>query len=158
MTLKEDNPASEIYEIPGEPAIVINGVPPVCTSENDKLILCNVESGVDSEINESMGAWFEGREVQKLFCGSFYNGKVTEFDQETGWYRVVYEDGDFEDLEWHELQEVLMPLDVTIPLKTLASKVIKKMQKDGKKSGRSVTKHQVSQRKGLSSGVEKIDV
>ncbi|KAI7736795.1 hypothetical protein M8C21_011230, partial [Ambrosia artemisiifolia] len=162
MTLiKEDNPdspTSGIYEIPGEPALVINGVPPVCTSENDNLILCKVGSDVDSKMSDSFGGWFEGREVQKLFGGGLFNGKVTEFDKETGWYRVVYEDGDFEDLEWHELQEVLIPLDVTIPLKTLASKVIKKRQKDDKKSGRSVTKTKIRQRKGLSSGAEKVDV
>ncbi|KAD5961788.1 hypothetical protein R6Q59_014670 [Mikania micrantha] len=153
-----DSPTSGIFAIPGEPALVINGVPPVCASGHDNLILGEVESNVDSKINESFGVWFEGREVQKLFGGRLFNGKVTEFDKETGWYRVVYEDGDFEDLEWHELQEVLMPLDVTIPLKTLASKVIKKRQKDDKKSGRLVTKSQSRQRKRLSSGVEKTDV
>ncbi|KAI3809402.1 hypothetical protein L1987_25374 [Smallanthus sonchifolius] len=158
MTLDTNNPISEIFEIPGEPALVINGVPPVCTGGNDNLVLCKVEGEVGSKINESMGAWFEGREVQKLFGGLLFNGKVTEFDKETGWYRVVYEDGDFEDLEWHELQEVLMPLDVTIPLKTLASKVIKKRQKEDKKSGRSATKSQIRQRKGLSSRVEKMDL
>uniref|UniRef100_A0A251UBF0 PTM/DIR17-like Tudor domain-containing protein n=2 Tax=Helianthus annuus TaxID=4232 RepID=A0A251UBF0_HELAN len=160
-TLKEDNtdsPTSGIYEIPGEPALVINGVPPVCTSENDNIILCKVENNIDSKMSESFGGWFEGREVQKSFGRKLFNGKVTEFDKETGWYRVVYEDGDFEDLEWHELQEVLIPLDVTIPLKTLASKVIKKKQKDDKKSGRSVTKPKIRQHKRLSSGVEKINV
>ncbi|KAJ0771520.1 hypothetical protein HanPI659440_Chr07g0270031 [Helianthus annuus] len=109
-------------------------------------------------MSESFGGLFEGREVQKTFGRKFFNGKVTEFDKETGWYRVVYEDGDFEDLEWHELQEVLIPLDVTIPLKTLVSKVIKKKQKDDKKSRRSVTKPKIRQHKRLSSGVEKINV
>ncbi|MFS7957111.1 hypothetical protein Hanom_Chr07g00662591 [Helianthus anomalus] len=159
--LKEDNTDSltyGIYEIPGEPALVINGVPPVCTSEKDNIILCKVENNVDSKMSESFGGWFEGREVQKSFGRKLFNGKVTEFDKETGWYRVVYEDGDFEDLEWHELQEVLIPLDVTIPLKTLASKVIKKKQKDDKKSGRSITKPKIRQHKRLSSRVEKINV
>ena len=43
-----------------------------------------------------------GREVLKLFGGQYYAGKVTEFHEEMGWYRVVaYEDGDSEDVEWH---------------------------------------------------------
>lgn len=150
MKLKEDNQDSStfgIYEIPGEPALVINGVPPVCTDDNDSLLVCKVESDVDSKINESLGDWLEGREVEKLFGGRLFKGKVTSFDKESGWYRVVYEDGDFEDLEWHELQEVLLPLDVTIPLKTLASKFIKKRQKHETKSGRSMTKPQIDQHK-----------
>ncbi|KAI3520212.1 hypothetical protein L1887_09489 [Cichorium endivia] len=143
MTVKEDNqdsPMSGIYEIPGEPALVINGVPPVCTSVNGSLIPRGIGSDIDSKTNDSFGDWLEGRKVQKLFGGVYYNGKVTKFDKESGWYRVVYEDGDFEDLEWHELQEVLLPLDITIPLKTLASKVNKKRQKSDKRFGKSVTK------------------
>ncbi|KAI3721532.1 hypothetical protein L2E82_32548 [Cichorium intybus] len=143
MTVKEDkqdSPMSGIYEIPGEPALVINGVPPVCSSVNGSLIPCDIGSDIDSKTNESFGDWLEGRKVQKLFGGIYYNGKVTKFDKESGWYRVVYEDGDFEDLEWHELQEVLQPLDITIPLKTLASKVNKKRQKSDKRFGKSVTK------------------
>ncbi|XP_071709558.1 dirigent protein 17-like [Rutidosis leptorrhynchoides] len=143
-TLKEgssDSLTPGIYEIPGEPALVINGVPPVCTNDNVNPLAFEVESEVDSKITESLGDWLEGREVQKLFeDNKLYNGKVKNFDQETGWYRVVYEDGDFEDLEWHELEPVLLPIDVAIPLKTLASKVIKKKQKLDKKSGKSATK------------------
>nr|GEX55035.1 hypothetical protein [Tanacetum cinerariifolium] len=142
-TQKEDNTDSltpGIYEIPGEPATVINGVPPVC--DNTCLLASEVESDIDLNVNQCLSGWLEGRDVQKLFEGKLYNGKVTTFDEELGWYRVVYEDGDFEDLEWHELQEVLQPLDVTISLKTLASKYIKKMQKHDKKSGKYATKPQ----------------
>lgn len=142
-TQKEDNTVSltpGIYEIPGEPATVINGVPPVC--DNSSLLASEVESDIDLNVNQCLSGWLEGREVQKLFEGNFYNGKVTTFDKESGWYRVVYEDGDFEDLELHELQEVLQPLDVTISLKTLASKYIKKRQKHDKKSGKSAIKPQ----------------
>ena len=35
-----------------------------------------------------------------------------------GWYRWVYEDVDFEDLEWNELEEVLRPLDIIVPLQS----------------------------------------
>ncbi|XP_024987045.1 dirigent protein 17-like [Cynara cardunculus var. scolymus] len=159
--LKEENPDSPmsgIYEIPGEPALVINGVPPLCTGNDGSLFHCDVVSNIDSKLNEPLGDWLDGREVRKVFGGRVYNGKVSKFDKESGWYRVVYEDGDFEDLEWHELREVLLPLDVTIPLKTLASKVIKKSQKHEKKFGRSVTKPKIHQHKELQSGVEKMEV
>ncbi|KAI3748367.1 hypothetical protein L6452_11392 [Arctium lappa] len=160
MTVEEENPDSPmsgIYEIPGEPALVINGVPPVCTSDDGSLFPCEVVGNIDSKLDEFLGDWLDGREVQKLFGGRVYNGKVTKFDKESGWYRVDYEDGDFEDLEWHELQEVLLPLDVTIPLKTLASKVIKMRQKHERKVGRSATKVKIHQHKELQSGVEKME-
>ncbi|XP_021749496.1 dirigent protein 17-like [Chenopodium quinoa] len=125
-----------IYELPGEPAVVINGVPNL-TAEDGNInqgILTTVRlnksaSDVSKPRNTGFGEWLEGRKVQKLFDHKYYLGKVTEFDKETGWYRVVYEDGDFEDLEWHELQEVLQPLDITMPLKSLALKIIHKNQK-----------------------------
>ncbi|XP_059667762.1 dirigent protein 17-like [Cornus florida] len=124
-----------VFELSGEPAVVINGVPPV--SPNDgTLVLCGITSDVESHRNVSFGEWLVGREVRKLFGEQLYNGKVTEFDKESGWYRVVYEDGDFEDLEWHELEEILLPLDITVPLKTLALKIIKKRQRPIHRSGK----------------------
>ncbi|KAJ8533962.1 hypothetical protein K7X08_007286 [Anisodus acutangulus] len=54
--------------------------------------------------------------------------------------KVKYEDGDVEDLEWHELEQVLRPLDITIPLKTLATKIIKRKQRSIQKSGKSGSK------------------
>ena len=35
------------------------------------------------------------------------------------WCSVVYQVGDQEDLERHELEEILLPLDITIPLRKL---------------------------------------
>ncbi|KAK3012956.1 hypothetical protein RJ639_008993 [Escallonia herrerae] len=139
---KEENPESAstgVFELPGEPAVVINGVPPLSPSDE---ALVDRETFKDSESHSTtgFGEWLIGREVRKLFGGQFYNGSVTEFDEETGWYRVVYEDGDFEDLEWHELENVLLPLDITVPLKTLASKVIKKRQKSIQNSRKSVSR------------------
>ena len=43
--------------------------------------------------------------------GRYYSGTVMEFDKQSGWYRVLYEDGDSEDLDWQELEEVLLPLN-----------------------------------------------
>ncbi|XVF08002.1 hypothetical protein REPUB_Repub06bG0187700 [Reevesia pubescens] len=119
-----------VYELPGEPAVVINGVPEV-NPNGDALVLSNVnkEDGDKSQKDKGCGEWLEGREVQKLFGEKYYYGSVIQFDKETGWYKVEYEDGDAEDLDWHELEEVLLPVDITIPLKTVALKVVKKNQK-----------------------------
>uniref|UniRef100_A0A0E0C9Z1 PTM/DIR17-like Tudor domain-containing protein n=1 Tax=Oryza meridionalis TaxID=40149 RepID=A0A0E0C9Z1_9ORYZ len=47
--------------------------------------------------------------------------KVDKYDSESNWYSVVYQDGDQEDLEWKEVEEIMLPLDITTPLKTLIS-------------------------------------
>ncbi|KAJ6406647.1 hypothetical protein OIU84_010205 [Salix udensis] len=122
-----------VFELPGEPAIVINGVPDISPSDGSP-VLPSTCGGITSQSaeffrNSSFGEWLEGREVQKLFGENYFSGTVSLFDKETGWYRVVYEDGDSEELDWKELQEVLLPLDITVPLKSLAQKIIKKSQK-----------------------------
>lgn len=136
-----DSSSTGVFEILGEPAIVINGVPDI--SSNVGLNLSNAASGVESNGAESsasidFGEWWEGREVQKLFGGKYYSGLVTEYDKETGWFRVVYEDGDFEDLDRHELEQVLLPLDVMVPLKALALKTVRKNKKLTLKSAKNV--------------------
>ncbi|KAL0347246.1 UNVERIFIED_CONTAM: Dirigent protein 17 [Sesamum calycinum] len=130
-----ESSSAEVFEIPGEPAIVINGLPPLISRDADTLP-CAVTDSQPQKL-AVFGEWLEGREVRKLFGDRFFSGEVTQFDKEMGWYRVVYEDGDSEDLEWHELMEVLVPLDVNIPLKTLAIKIIKKRQKSAQKPTRS---------------------
>lgn len=123
------------FEISGEPAIVINGVPDV-SSNDGSLVQCEVVSDAASNLETVFGKWMEGREVRKLFGEQYYCGTVTKFDKEAGWYRVVYEDGDFEDLEWHELEQVLVPLDISISLKSLAMKIIRKNQRLIQKPGK----------------------
>ncbi|KAM3339966.1 dirigent protein 17 [Capsicum galapagoense] len=123
-----------VFEIPGEPAVVINGLPPVSSSA-DTFIPCPVVTSAESHKNAGFAQWLEGREVRKLFGGQCYYGKVTGFDEEVGWFRVKYEDGDIEDLEWHELEQILRPLDITIPLKTIATKIIKRKRRSIQKSG-----------------------
>ncbi|KAK6942891.1 hypothetical protein RJ641_028268 [Dillenia turbinata] len=139
-----ESSSTGIFYLCGEPAVIINGLPDVPGSDKD-LLPCDIASDVESKRNTGCGKWLEGREVQKLFGEQFYSGTVTKFDKETGWYRVVYEDGDFEDLEWQELEEVLVPLDIMIPLKTLALKIIKRRQKSPHKTGRSVGRPKKSQ-------------
>ncbi|XP_006359739.1 dirigent protein 17-like [Solanum tuberosum] len=122
--VKESLPPG-VFDIPGEPAVVINGLPPI-SSNADTFLPCPVVTDAESHKNIDFGQLFEGREVRKLFEDKYYNGKVTKFDEETGWFRVKYEDGDDEDLEWHELEEVLQPLDINIPLEEVVTKIIKK--------------------------------
>ncbi|KAL1313623.1 hypothetical protein HN51_040213 [Arachis hypogaea] len=126
-----------VFEIPGEPAIVINGVPEITPSDKTDSVH-NASGGTVEEAYTplDLGEWFEGREVRKWFMGRYYSGTVMEFDKQTGWYRVLYEDGDSEDLDWHELEEVLVPLDVTTTLKALAQRVVKKGKKYAHKSGK----------------------
>ncbi|XP_024533525.1 uncharacterized protein LOC9637453 isoform X1 [Selaginella moellendorffii] len=52
-----------------------------------------------------------GRETRKVFKGRNYIGKVIEFDPEAKFYKVVYEDGDSEELEWKELKATLVSND-----------------------------------------------
>lgn len=125
-------PVTGIFQLPGEPAIVINGLPPMGPSDSVPSA-SNVVSDAKRHEIPGFGEWLVGREVLKLFGGQYYGGKVTEFDQEMGWYRVVYEDGDSEDLEWNELEEVLRPLDIMVPLKSIAAKTIRRRQKSAQK-------------------------
>lgn len=134
--LESESSLTGVFELPGEPAVVINGVPEMPSIDN-AIVLSNSASDGESPGDAGFGEWLEGREVRKLFGEQYYSGTVTQFDKENGWYRVEYEDGDFEDLDWHELEEVLLPLDISIPLKTLAMRVVKKNQKPVQKSGRS---------------------
>ncbi|KAK4345704.1 hypothetical protein RND71_035880 [Anisodus tanguticus] len=133
----EESLAPGVFELPGERAVVINGLPPVSSSADTLFPFPTVTDAAESHKNAGFGQWLEGREVRKLFGDQYYFGKVTEFDGEVGWFRVKYEDGDVEDLEWHELEQVLRPLDITIPLKTLATKIIKRKQRSIQKSGKS---------------------
>ncbi|GMN39048.1 hypothetical protein TIFTF001_008280 [Ficus carica] len=134
-----DASSARVSEILGEPAIIINGVPDVCPS-NDTSSPCNAITLAESDGEKGFGEWLEGREVQKLFGGQYYSGVVTQYDKEAGWYRVVYEDGDSEDLDWHELEEVLLPLDIMVPLKTLALKTIRRTKRSGQNVVRSHTR------------------
>ncbi|KAL4196992.1 hypothetical protein AMTRI_Chr04g249010 [Amborella trichopoda] len=114
-----------IFEVSREPAIVINGVPDVENFSSTSHV--NLDSATDAEscCHKGFGRWLEGRNVRKLFGTSYYSGKVVKYDAETDWYRVIYEDNDFEDLDWDELKEVLQPLDIGIPLVELSARILK---------------------------------
>ncbi|KAH0884644.1 hypothetical protein HID58_060740 [Brassica napus] len=111
VSIKQETPQPlplGIYEIPGEPAVVINGVPDEPKTES---IIAKDEPKSSSAASIGCGEWLEGREVRKFFLGQYYSGTVTKFDKGTGWYMVEYEDGDSEELDWYELEEVLLPMD-----------------------------------------------
>lgn len=140
--LVTDSSSTIIFEIPGEPAIVINGVPDNVPDSDATLALKKSVVSAEDNVIKGFGEWLEGREVKKLFGEQYYSGTVIEYDKETGWYRVVYEDGDIEDLDWHELQEVLLPLDILVPLKTIALRTLRHSKKQVPRSGGSVVKYQ----------------
>ncbi|KAH7656819.1 Tudor/PWWP/MBT domain-containing protein [Dioscorea alata] len=108
-----------VFKVIGEPAIVINGVPNISSVGSGKPQF-DAQRNIESKLDPLFGDWMKGREILKLFGNQYYSGKVAMYDAESHWYRVVYEDGDFEDLEWQELEEVLVPLDISVPLTTLA--------------------------------------
>ncbi|ONK77005.1 uncharacterized protein A4U43_C02F2130 [Asparagus officinalis] len=111
-----------VYEVIGEPAIVINGVPDV--TPGSTACIMDTTTALESDDDPCFGDWLEGRKVQKVFGDQYYFGKVERYDSDMKWYRVVYEDGDFEDLEWHELEELLLPLDISVPITTFASEKV----------------------------------
>ncbi|KAL0668616.1 hypothetical protein Bca4012_031320 [Brassica carinata] len=128
VSIKQETPQPlplGIYEIPGEPAVVINGVPDEPKTES---IIAKDEPKSSSAASIGCGEWLEGREVRKFFLGQYYSGTVTKFDKGTGWYMVEYEDGDSEELDWSELEEVLLPMDVTVPLRSVSLWILKNRQ------------------------------
>lgn len=149
-----------VFELPGEPAIVINGLPEISPGDSSHVLSSTVSDaelqrdtsqGTEFLGNTVFGEWLEGREVKKLFGDHYYTGTVVQFDKENGWYRVVYEDGDFEDLDLNELDDVLLPLDITVPLKSLALKIIKKSPKTIITPGKCMTGCKISKTKSTAS-------
>ncbi|KAF6151203.1 hypothetical protein GIB67_037411 [Kingdonia uniflora] len=129
MSCYKPDRLGNVFEIPGEPAIVINGVPYMTSTHN-----FHTEPDPAISIPQlGFGEWIQGRKVRKLFGEQLYSGQVTNFDKKSCWYKVVYEDGDSEDLEWHELKEILLPLDINVPLKSLALKILKKNERTARK-------------------------
>ncbi|KAM3296804.1 hypothetical protein ACQJBY_038913 [Aegilops geniculata] len=114
----QESGTEPVVKVPREPAIIINGVPdlPPEFASGSQLA---VREASRSRVDHRFGEWLEERKVRKRFGDIYYVGKVVKYDSQRNWYTVVYDDGDQEDLEWHELEEILLPLDITIPLKTL---------------------------------------
>jgi len=109
-----------VVAISGEPAIVINGVPdPSPDFLNDIAAKKSVtETILESSEHYGQGEWLKGREVLKKFGRKCYKGKVHNYDSETNWYEIIYEDGDSEEMELCDLQTVMVPLDIKSSLRT----------------------------------------
>ncbi|KAJ7527100.1 hypothetical protein O6H91_16G036900 [Diphasiastrum complanatum] len=111
-----------VSAIEGEPAIVINGAPPpsMCFAFDCSLDLTNTDGDSKSAdattvkdvkgagSRHMVGETLKGQKVKKRFGRKSYMGEVTAYDPETRWYHVLYEDDDEEDLEWVELEEILL--------------------------------------------------
>jgi hypothetical protein len=149
----EQHLVSAVTKITGEPAVLVIGVPRSSHNGNhvDQISKENLkphpklesesesESASEPEFDPCFGEWLKGRKVRKFFGDAYYSGTVVRYDAAANWYRVEYEDGDMEDLYWHELEEVLVPLDISIPLKDLALQHCywgKSISRSGKKRGR----------------------
>jgi len=49
---------------------------------------------------------YVGDSVCKLFGTEYFNGEVTAYNPDTDWYRIIYEDGDSEDVELNEVKRL----------------------------------------------------
>ena len=56
----------------------------------------------------SLGVKLIGCAVKKFFEQTLFTGSVTEYDPTEGFYKVLYDDGDEEELEYEELQPILV--------------------------------------------------
>ncbi|XP_024537554.1 uncharacterized protein LOC112348727 [Selaginella moellendorffii] len=61
----------------------------------------------DDPSNVPSGDALKGKQIRKKFGRKFYTGTVSEYEPDTNWYKVVYEDGDSEELEWAELKPLI---------------------------------------------------
>ena len=120
----QESDTEPVVKVPREPAIITNGVPylPPEFSSGSQLA---VRDASRSRVNHRFGEWLEERKARNLFGDTYYVGKVVKYGSERNWCSVVYQDGDQEDLEWHELEDILLPLDITIPLETLVMEKFK---------------------------------
>lgn len=102
----EQVPTADVAEtkVPevSDPAEVVNPAGP------DADAVQKSEPGAGShEVTEEDIKAIKGQKVVKKFGKKKYGGEVTDFDPETKWFKVVYEDGDDEDLELWEVKLIL---------------------------------------------------
>lgn len=112
-----------VFEVPSEPITIINGVPNVTLVQDTGVLDITSNPESDDDNDPCFGNWLEGREVQKKVQNKIHLGKVEKYNENENWYRVVYQDRSSEDLNWEKLEEILVPLDISIPITTLAAKM-----------------------------------
>lgn len=99
--LQNTSTLASLESIPNLP----QGGSPECSAEP-------MEHG-NVEESESILKEFEslkGRKVSKRFNKKKFLGEVIGYDPESQWFKVLYEDGDEEELEKEELDSILLPL------------------------------------------------
>ncbi|XP_058085098.1 uncharacterized protein LOC131232696 isoform X2 [Magnolia sinica] len=91
-----------------------DGLREIADEDDTALRYLVVDSALDEVKSNSLlleGSNMVGRKVHKLFGRKKYSGEVISYDTENSWFKVLYEDGDEEDLEREELEAVLVPLN-----------------------------------------------
>lgn len=114
--------AAGVCELLGALVDSINEVPEIIPSGSSVVPSDNpsmVET--DGNLDFDFGKWFLGRDIQILYMGSYFTGKVINYAKDFGRYIVRYEDDETEEFYWKELLEIICALDVTILHKTLTS-------------------------------------
>lgn len=83
-------------------------------------------------------ATFIGKPIRKDFDGTLYNGVVVNYDVKTKFFKVKYDDDDQEDLEWRELEPLLVPegkSDVDTEAKPVKVSSLSTLMSQSKKAG-----------------------
>eukprot|EP00250_Pteridium_aquilinum_P016036 c22908_g1_i3 orf=291-1838(-) len=83
----------------------------------------------------------KGRKVVKKFGRKNYEGEVVDYDAENQWFKVVYEDGDEEDLELVEVKEILLTEDTSANTSTAKRKRLHREGGDLDQQARKPKKH-----------------
>lgn len=97
LSLKSQTPRKADGILPG-----IVGNSKVTDQQNEADMKANLEN-MHAEGNDLVG-----RKIRKKFGRKFFEGEVVEYDSELNWYKVVYEDGDEEELDVREVKRMLL--------------------------------------------------
>ncbi|KAG0626122.1 hypothetical protein M758_2G103800 [Ceratodon purpureus] len=110
--------ATEVVAAPGEPAIVVTDTTAATVTMihdgnygNGNTATEPKEDDKAPAVNHGDGATLVGRLVVKKFKRTKYAGEVVAYDPECKWYKVKYDDDDEEELEFKELEPLLVEAD-----------------------------------------------
>ncbi|GAQ91245.1 hypothetical protein KFL_007510020 [Klebsormidium nitens] len=71
--------------------------------------------------NDGPGQEVVGKPVRKKFGNKFFSGTVENYDPAEKWYKVTYEDGDTEEVDWAELSKLVANAEAKSPAKRKAT-------------------------------------
>ena len=72
-----------------------------------------VSSNIEKKGEEGMSSLINSK-VRKIFDDEIYVGKVQKYDSDTKWYKIVYEDGDEEEMTEDEVRHYLIKREENI--------------------------------------------